>query len=104
MFKFEREGKVPIIFDDDSQMFFNTGFIDELASLLRVGGYVPDRYKNVIIPMMIITRLDYVLKDGKRELLDTIKGFEEAGQWAVMGRILKISSAHLSIHKSYISF
>lgn len=63
MCKFEREGKMPIIFDDDSQMFFNTGFIDELASLLRVGGYVPDRYKNVIIPMMIITRLDYVLKD-----------------------------------------
>lgn len=27
MFKFEREGKMPIIFDDDSQMFFNTGFI-----------------------------------------------------------------------------
>ena len=70
MCKFEHEGKMPIIFDDDSQMFFNTGFIDELASLLRVGGYVPDRYKNVIIPMMIITRLDYVLKDGKKELLD----------------------------------
>ena len=27
MFKFERERKMPIIFDDDSQMFFNTGFI-----------------------------------------------------------------------------
>ncbi len=51
---------------------------------MRVGGYVPDRYKDVIIPMMIITRLDYVLKDGKKELLDTINGFEEAGQWTVM--------------------
>lgn len=89
MCKFEREGKMPIIFDDDSQMFFNTGFIDELANLLRVGGYVPDRYKNVIIPMMIITRLDYVLKDGKRVLLDTIKGFEEAGQWSVMSQAEK---------------
>ncbi len=29
MCKLEREGKMPIIFDDDSQMFFNTGFIDE---------------------------------------------------------------------------
>ncbi|MBD5554438.1 MAG: N-6 DNA methylase [Roseburia sp.] len=89
MCKYEREGRMPIIFDDDSQMFYNTGFIDELASLLRVGGYVPDRYKNVIIPMMIITRLDYVLKDGKEELLDVIKGFEDAGQWTTMNQAEK---------------
>ncbi len=89
MWKRVHEGRMPIIFDDDSQMFYNTGFIDELAGLLRVGGYVPDRYKNVIIPMMIITRLDYVLKDGKKELLDVVKGFEEAGQWASMNQAEK---------------
>lgn len=84
MCKYEREGKMPIIFDDDSQMFYNTGFIDELANLLRVGGYVPDRYKNVIIPMLIITRLDYVLKDGKEDLLEDIEGFKQDGEWDEM--------------------
>lgn len=86
MSKIEREGKMPIIFDDDSQMFFNTGFIDELANLLRVGGYVPDRYKNVIIPMMIITRLDYVLnlEDKKKKLLKEIDGFKKDGTWEIM--------------------
>ena len=89
MYKFERKDKMQIIFDDDSQMFFNTGFIDELASLLRVGGYVPDRYKNVIIPMMIITRLDYVLKDRKRELLGEIDAFKETKQWDAMSQAEK---------------
>lgn len=36
MCKLLRNGRMPIVFDDDSQMFNNTAFIDELASLLRV--------------------------------------------------------------------
>lgn len=79
MCKLLRNGRMPIVFDDDSQMFNNTAFIDELASLLRVGGYVPDRYKNVIIPMLIITRLDYVLRNTKQIVLDTLKQFEDEG-------------------------
>lgn len=82
MCKIEREGRMPIIFDDDTQMFNNTAFIDELASLLRVGGYVPDRHKNVIIPMLIVTRFDYVLKDTKQLVLDTIDAFGE--EWDKM--------------------
>lgn len=101
MCKFEREGKMPIIFDDDSQMFFNTGFIDELASLLRVGGYVPDRYKNVIIPMMIITRLDYVLKEDKEKLLKEIKGFKKDGTWETMSQAEKDEFITSYLEKSF---
>lgn len=101
MCKFEREGKMPIIFDDDLQMFFNTGFIDELASLLRVGGYVPDRYKNVIIPMMIITRLDYVLKEDKEKLLKEIGGFKKDGTWETMSQAEKDEFITSYLEKSF---
>lgn len=99
MQKLEFDGKMPIIFDDDTQMFNNTQFIDELASLLRVGGYVPDRYKNVIIPMLIVTRLDYVLKDTKEKLLDTIKEFGE--EWDKMTEAEKNTTLTNLIHKPF---
>lgn len=99
MCKIEREGRMPIIFDDDTQMFNNTAFIDELASLLRVGGYVPDRYKNVIIPMLIVTRFDYVLKDTKQLVLDTIDAFGE--EWDKMSESEKEITILKLIHKPF---
>lgn len=99
MQKLEREGKMPIIFDEDTQMFNNTAFIDELASLLRVGGYVPDRYKNVIIPMLIVTRLDYVLKDTKKLVLKVIDDFGE--EWGKMTESERNTTLVNLIHKPF---
>lgn len=79
--KIKEEGKMKIIFDDDTNVINNDiGFIDSMADLLRVGGYVPDRYKNVIIPMLIITRLDYILVDTHEEVKNQVEELKELGE------------------------
>lgn len=60
--------KVGIIFDDSLNTATNVPFIDTIASILRDSkdkeeGYLPEEYKNVIIPMLVITRLDLVWAD-----------------------------------------
>ena len=60
--------KVGIIFDDSLNTATNVPFIDTIANILRDSkdkeeGYLPEEYKNVIIPMLVITRLDLVWAD-----------------------------------------
>ena len=59
-----------IIFDDSVNNTTNVPFIDAIANILRDSkdkeeGYLPEEYKNVIIPMLVITRLDLVLEDTR---------------------------------------
>lgn len=64
--------KMGIHFDDSINTTANVPFIDMIANVLRDSkdkeeGYLPEEYKNVIIPMLVITRLDLVMDDETRE-------------------------------------
>ena len=60
--------KRDIIFDEEINTVVNIPFIDTIANILRDSkdkeeGYLPEEYKNVIIPMLVITRLDLEICD-----------------------------------------
>lgn len=60
--------KIGIYFNDELNVATNIPFIDGITNALRDSkdkeeGYLPEEYKNVIIPMLVITRLDLVLRD-----------------------------------------
>lgn len=64
--------KRDIIFDENMNMTVNVPFIDTIANILRDSkdkeeGYLPEEYKNVIIPMLVITRLDLEICDEETQ-------------------------------------
>lgn len=68
--------KREIIFDENMITTINVPFIDTIANILRDSkdkeeGYLPEEYKNVIIPMLVITRLDLEICD--EEIQEKIK-------------------------------
>jgi type I restriction enzyme M protein len=50
-------------------------FIWQVADLLR-GPYKPNQYKEVILPMTVLRRLDCVLEPTKQKVLEKIKGMQ----------------------------
>lgn len=71
-----------IIFDDSVNNTTNVPFIDAIANILRDSkdkeeGYLPEEYKNVIIPMLVITRLDLVLEDTRDAVNSRYKFLKE---------------------------
>ncbi|WP_010299462.1 type I restriction-modification system subunit M N-terminal domain-containing protein [Clostridium senegalense] len=66
--------KIGIVYDENINQISNVAFIDDIANILRDSkdkedGYLPEEYKNVIIPMLVITRLDMVLMKTKSKVL-----------------------------------
>ena len=59
---------------DDSPVDVSTevNFIWSIANKLR-GTYQSDKYKDVIIPMVIIRRFECALADTKKDVVDTFK-------------------------------
>ncbi len=53
-------------------------FIWSVADLLR-GPYRPNQYKDVMLPMTVLRRLDCVLEPTKNDVLDTYKEYHDKG-------------------------
>ena len=62
-----------VIWDETSvDVAAEANFIWSIANKLR-GSYMPDKYGDVIIPMVIIRRFECTLEKTKRAVLDTYK-------------------------------
>ena len=56
-----------------------TNYIWGIADDVLRDLYVRGKYRDVILPMTVLRRLDAVLEDTKKEVLDTKETLDEAG-------------------------
>ena len=85
--------KVDVLWDDNPvDITAEANFIWSIANKLR-GSYMPDKYGDVIIPMVIIRRFECTLEDTKSAVVEK---FKERG-WGVQGggRITAFQSGFL---------
>ena len=61
-------------------------FIWQVADLLR-GPYRPNQYKDVMLPMTVLRRMDCVLEPTKEKVLEKLKGLQ-GGKVKNLGPIL----------------
>lgn len=65
-------------------------FIWSVANLLR-GPYRPNQYKDVILPLTILRRLDCVLEPTKEKVLDAYKQFRDKGPGVLEKKLERVS-------------
>lgn len=58
-------------------------FIWSVADLLR-GPYRPNQYKDVMLPMTVLRRLDWVLEPTKAKVMEKLKGLEGGTRLAIV--------------------
>lgn len=66
------------------------GFIWSVADLLR-GPYRPNQYKDIMLPMTVLRRLDCVLEPTKNKVLDGYKKYREKGSGVLQAKLEKIA-------------
>ena len=65
--------KIDALWDDSPvDVTQEANFIWSIANKLR-GSYMPDKYGDVIIPMVIIRRFEFALKDTKEAVVQKFK-------------------------------
>jgi type I restriction enzyme M protein len=64
---------------DQSQLSWITNFIWGIADDILRDIYVRGKYRDVILPMTVIRRLDAVLESSKQAVLDMKKHLDDAG-------------------------
>ena len=64
---------------EQSQLNWITNYIWGIADDVLRDLYVRGKYRDVILPMTVLRRLDAVLQDSKQAVLDTKKSLDEAG-------------------------
>ena len=65
-------------------------FIWSVADLLR-GPYRPNQYKDVMLPLVVLRRLDCVLESTKKEVLAEYKSIRDKGKGVINAKLTKIS-------------
>ncbi len=65
-------------------------FIWSVADLLR-GPYRPNQYKDVMLPMTVLRRLDAVLEPTKDDILATHKKFKGKGEGILEAKLMKVT-------------
>lgn len=65
-------------------------FIWSVADLLR-GPYRPNQYKDVMLPMTVLRRLDCVLEPTKEKVLDSYKEFMEKGPGVLEKKLERVT-------------
>jgi len=65
-------------------------FIWSVADLLR-GPYKPNQYKDVMLPLTVLRRLDCVLEPTKIKALEEYKATKDRGQGIVIAKIERIT-------------
>ena len=63
----------------DSQLATISNFIWNIADSVLRDLYVRGKYRDVILPMTVIRRLDAVLEPTKQQVIDEKKWLDEAG-------------------------
>lgn len=66
------------------------GFIWSVADLIR-GPYRPNQYKDVMLPLTVLRRLDCVLGPTKKQVLDGYKKFRDKGPGVLEKKLERIS-------------
>jgi type I restriction enzyme M protein len=67
-----------------------SNFIWSVADLLR-GPYRPNQYKDVMLPLTVLRRLDCVLEPTKNKVLDTHKTFKDKGKGILEAKLIRIT-------------
>lgn len=67
-------------------------FIWSVADLLR-GPYRPNQYKDVMLPMTVLRRLDSVLEPTKEKVLDANKKWRGKGKGVLKAKLIRASGA-----------
>lgn len=67
-----------------------SNFIWSVADLLR-GPYRPNQYKDVMLPLVVLRRLDCVLESTKKEVLTEYKRIKDKGKGVINAKLTKIS-------------
>lgn len=65
-------------------------FIWSVADLLR-GPYRPNQYKNVMLPLVVLRRLDCVLEATKQEILKTYDNYKDSGSGIIDAKLRRIT-------------
>lgn len=65
-------------------------FIWSVADLLR-GPYKPNQYKDVMLPLTVLRRLDCVLEPTKTMVLESYKEFKDKGQGILDAKLVRIT-------------
>ena len=78
------------------------GFIWSVADLLR-GPYRPNQYKDVMLPMTVLRRLDSVLAPTKQQVLDTCEKMKD-GSVKNLDPFLKRASGYNFFNTSRFTF
>ena len=67
------------------------GFIWDVADLLR-GPYHPNQYKDVMLPLTVLRRLDCVLDKTKEQVLSEYKQWKDKGKGLLEAKLTKITA------------
>jgi len=67
---------------EQAQLTWITGYIWGIADDVLRDLYVRGKYRDVILPMTILRRLDAVLEDSKQPALDMKASLDAAGGWS----------------------
>ncbi len=65
-------------------------FIWSVADLLR-GPYKPNQYKDVMLPLTVLRRLDCVLEPTKAKVLESYKEYKDKGQGILDAKLVRIT-------------
>ncbi|MBI5238684.1 MAG: type I restriction-modification system subunit M N-terminal domain-containing protein, partial [Deltaproteobacteria bacterium] len=65
-------------------------FIQSVADLLR-GPYRPNQYKDVMLPLTVLRRLDCVLEPTKNDVLDTYKEYRDKGPGVLEKKLERVT-------------
>lgn len=67
-----------------------TNFVWSIADLLR-GPYKPNQYKDVMLPLTVLRRLDCVLDPTKTKVLETYNEYKDKGQGILDAMLTRIT-------------
>lgn len=68
----------------------NSNFIWGVADLLR-GPYRPNQYKDVMLPLVVLRRLDCVLDSTKKDVLDEYNKIKDSGSGIIDAKLRRIT-------------
>jgi type I restriction enzyme M protein len=68
----------------------NSNFICGVADLLR-GPYRPNQYKDVMLPLVVLRRLDCVLDSTKKDVLDEYNKIKDSGSGIIDAKLRRIT-------------
>ena len=68
----------------------NSNFIWGVADLLR-GPYRPNQYKDVMLPLVVLRRLDCVLESTKKDVLDEYNKIKDSGSGIIDAKLRRIT-------------